>query len=280
MNISVITMTTPHLSFPECLELYARAGVPGVGIIESMLTGDEGELEAFRRSGLVTTSVIPVTATFFPSPGVPGPEDLDERLDAISAAMRRTAPFNPVCFTVATGPLGGRTREEARPIVVEAIARLAEEADALGSTLALELMHPMLHELFSYLTALEEGVALLDESGSSTAGLAVDFWHLAEEPDAVADLERHAGRIATMHVDDFREPTRSWVDRVLPGDGTLDIAGMLAALDRGGYTGWFELEILSDDGLFGNDFEDSLWKRDPFELVRDAKAKLLELGAA
>ena len=37
-------------------------------------------------------------------------------------------------------------------------------------------------------------------------------------------------------------------DRVFPGDGTADVAGILGAVDAGGYRGWYELEILSDDG--------------------------------
>ena len=45
------------------------------------------------------------------------------------------------------------------------------------------------------------------------------------------------------------------------------------ALDQSGYTGWYELEIFSDDGRFGNDYDDSLWKLDPVELVRAGRSK-------
>jgi sugar phosphate isomerase/epimerase len=55
---------------------------------------------------------------------------------------------------------------------------------------------------------------------------------------------------------------------VLPGDGVADVTGILAALRDGGYDGWFELEVLSDDGTFGNDYPDSLWKLDPRDLIR------------
>lgn len=56
--------------------------------------------------------------------------------------------------------------------------------------------------------------------------------------------------------------------QLLPGDGVADIPAILGALDDAGYQGWYELEIMSDDGLYGNDFPDSLWKLDPVELVR------------
>jgi hypothetical protein len=36
----------------------------------------------------------------------------------------------------------------------------------------------------------------------------------------------------------------------------------------GGYEGWLDLEILSDDGTFGAAYPDSLWLEDPGELIR------------
>jgi sugar phosphate isomerase/epimerase len=45
------------------------------------------------------------------------------------------------------------------------------------------------------------------------------------------DVAREAGRFAGVHVSDVRSPTRSWADRVLPGDGVADVPAVLAALD-------------------------------------------------
>jgi sugar phosphate isomerase/epimerase len=55
---------------------------------------------------------------------------------------------------------------------------------------------------------------------------------------------------------DRRNPTQGWADRVLPGDGTLDLPGMLRALEAAGYNGWYDLEVLSDNGMFGNNYLD------------------------
>ena len=48
---------------------------------------------------------------------------------------------------------------------------------------------------------------------------------------------------------------------------------MLRALNDGGYDGWYELEVMSDDGRNGNQFADSLWEWDPVELIRRALAR-------
>jgi sugar phosphate isomerase/epimerase len=276
-RFAVVEFTTPHLSFAEDLDVYARAGATGIGIVEVKLTDDAEDLASFERSGLAASSAAPAIATILPSPALPGPDDPSERLDVLLASLARTAPFAPECFTLSTGPLGERSLEEARSIVAHALGRLAAEADALGTRLALELLHPTLASLFSFATDMAEGIRLLDESGSATAGLAVDAWHVGDGPDILDELEAHAARIATVHLNDRREPTRSWADRVLPGDGILDLAGMLAALRRGGFSGWYELEVVSDDGTIEHDFEDSLWKRDPQSLISDGRAKVITL---
>ena len=74
-----------------------------------------------------------------------------------------------------------------------------------------------------------------------------------------------------MHVSDRREPTRSHFDRVLPGDGVLDLGAVFRTLEAGGYDGWYDVEIFSDNGAFGDAFPDSLWDVDPTELARRAR---------
>ena len=76
-------------------------------------------------------------------------------------------------------------------------------------------------------------------------------------------------------MNDWREPTRGWCDRVLPGDGVADLPGIFGALNDGGLDGWFELEVLSDDGTFGDDYPDSLWKLDPVELIRTGREQFM-----
>jgi hypothetical protein len=42
----------------------------------------------------------------------------------------------------------------------------------------------------------------------------------------------------------------------------------VASLLEGGYTGWWKLEVFSDDGTYGNDFPDSYWKMPHEDLLR------------
>ena len=101
-----------------------------------------------------------------------------------------------------------------------------------------------------------------------------DVYHLWDTDNVLADTVGHAGLLApSVHICDWRDPTRNDFDRALPGEGVIDLAGILGALEAGGGTDWVDLEIFSDDGSFTDmDFEDSLWKQEPLDVIRRAKA--------
>jgi len=50
-----------------------------------------------------------------------------------------------------------------------------------------------------------------------------------------------------------------------------------AAPGRTGWAGGYDLELFSDDGTFGDDFEDSLWKLPAEELARRGRRSFVEL---
>lgn len=61
------------------------------------------------------------------------------------------------------------------------------------------------------------------------------------------------------------------MDRKLPGDGDLPLPRIVRGLRQSWFDGWYELEIFSDDGTFGSDYPDSLWKLPPRELLDRAR---------
>jgi sugar phosphate isomerase/epimerase len=205
---------------------------------------------------------------------LPGPDDPALRVATLSRSIRRLAPFEPDCCFVVTGPRGDYETSEARAIVVGGLRALARVAAENGMTLAVELMHPSLEDLFTFVTTIPDMVELVREVDEPNIAIAIDIWHLGEsDGELLTQIRTHARRFVSVHVNDRRAPTRSWCDRVLPGDGAADLPGILGSLDEGGFEGWFELEVISDDGSVEHDFPDSLWKKDPLELVRTGRAK-------
>lgn len=277
-RFAVCEISTFHARFNEDLRACVLAGVEGIGICEFKLPAsgrDAPALAAFRDSGLSASLCLPATFSILPLPWMPGPKDPRERLAAMCAGLRRLAPFGPAACVCLTGPSGGRPEAEARRIVVQGLRQVARAAAELGLRLALEPVHPSIRDDWSLVSTLPETLDLLAEVGEPNLGALFDTWHLGDAPDVLETAQRHASRIFGVHVSDRRSPTRSWCDRALPGQGTLDLPAILGALDAGGYSGWYDLEIFSDDGTFGNAYADSLWKQRAAQLVQQGRSGFL-----
>jgi sugar phosphate isomerase/epimerase len=275
-RFSVGVYTTPKLTFAEDLAVYSEAGADGIGIDAGLKLRDRrDDLARFHESGLEATFCFPANPSILPGQHLGGSDDPAMRVQQLCEGIRQLAAFEPVCCTCLTGPQGGYQPKEAREIIVTGLKRVAQVAGDLGLILAIEPMHSSISADWSFLTTIPETVELLDEVDEPNTGLLFDVWHLWDTPDLLTHTRKHASRFVGVHVNDRREPTRSWCDRLLPGDGIADLHGIFRALADGGFDGWFELEIFSDDGTYGDDFPDSLWKLDPLELVRSGREKFL-----
>ena len=165
----------------------------------------------------------------------------------------------PECVLFLTGP------GEDRAAVREGIRAIADAGRRHGVRTALEPIQREFAHFWTTVSSLDEAAALVDEAGADV-GLMYDAWHLWREP--LAEIERHRDRIYGVHLADWRDPTRSTNDRVLPGDGVVDFAPILDALR---WDGLYDLEIFSDA-----DLAESLWTEPPRDLARRGIAKLEE----
>jgi sugar phosphate isomerase/epimerase len=282
-RFSVSEITTFHKSFDEELAAYREAGAEGIGIFEPKLPegDDANSLAKLRDSGLVATTCIPGTLSIWPVP-FPGPSDPHERIEALCAGIRRLAPFEPEVILSLTGHPGADIDpDEGRRITVDGLRRAARVAAEHGLTLGVEPLHRKLYHDWSTVASIPEAIALLDEIGEPNVKVLYDVYHLWDTPNVLEDTVRHGDRIVrSVHVCDWRENTRNAYDRCLPGDGIIDLPAIFGALDAAGVVGWFDLEIFSDDGTFSEDFEDSLWKQDPVDVIRRGKAGFERAWAA
>ncbi|MCL4288921.1 MAG: sugar phosphate isomerase/epimerase [Thermoleophilia bacterium] len=283
-KFSISEITTFHQTFEQDLETYREAGIEGIGIWEFKLGEgrDADALARLRDSGLKATTIIPGTLSIWPVP-FPGPTDPEERTEGLCAAIRRFAPFEPEVILCLTGDPGdGVDAAEKRRVAVNGLRRAARVAADHGLTLGLEPLHREVYGTWSIIGDIPGTIDLLDEIGEPNVKLLFDVYHLWDTDDVLEHTVRHGDRIVpSVHVCDWRDPTRNDFDRVLPGDGIIDLPAIFGALDAAGVVGWFDLEIFSDDGSFSDlDFEDSLWKQDPLEVVRRGKAGFERAWAA
>jgi sugar phosphate isomerase/epimerase len=267
---SVSQVSTFTASFADDVRAYTAAAVDAIGIWELKLAdvSDSEALDTLDASGLGRASAVPAVPSILPLPQLPGPDEPDARIDALCASVHRLAAFGPAAVVCLTVPTGDRDPDEARALVVEGLRTVAGEARRVGVRLALEPFQREGIEDWSLVNTLGDAAGLISEIGSDSVGIQFDVWHLWNTPDLYDEIAGHAALIAGVHVNDRREPTRGWADRALPGEGAADLPAILAALERAGWDGFYDLEIFSDDGNLGHAYPDSLWGLDAAELLR------------
>jgi sugar phosphate isomerase/epimerase len=246
---------------------YAAAGADAIGVWELKLGdgGDAESLETLATSGLGSASAIPAIPSILPLPLMEGPNDPQARIDAICASVHRLAAFRPSGIVCLTGP------GDDRDTVVGGLRVIGREAESAGVRVGLEPINRVGGEDWTMISSLGEAAELLDEADQPALGLQFDTWHLWNTPNLLEEIPAHATKFVGVHVADWREPTRSWCDRVLPGDGVADLPRILGALEAAGWEGYYDVEIFSDNGSFGNAWPDSVWDTPTEELARAAK---------
>jgi len=264
---SISQITTLAATFESDLRAYAAAGVDGIGIWEIKLPegGDDQALEQLEASGLGRAAAVPAVPSILPLPLMEGPADPRERIDAICASVHRLARFEPSSVVCLTGP------GDDRDTVVEGLRTIGDEAERAGVRIGLEPINRIGGEDWTSISSLQEAAELLDDADRQALGIQFDSWHVWNTAEVVEEIERHAHRFVGVHIADWREPTRGWADRVLPGDGVADLPALLGTLERAGWNGFYDLEIFSDNGTFGNAWPGSLWDIPEEELARRGK---------
>jgi sugar phosphate isomerase/epimerase len=268
-RLSISQITTVGAPFAEDVAAYAAAGAEGIGIWEMKLGDDDArDLALVRDAGLAVTHCVPEVPSILPLPLMEGPLDADERIEAVCASVRRLAAFDPVCVLFLTGPGGPHET------IVDGIRRIAEAGREAGVRVALEPIQREYAEFWTIVSDVGPALELLAQAEAEDMGVLVDTWHLWNSPTLLEDLRVNVGRIAGVHVADWRGPTRNTSDRAFPGEGVSDLRGILRTLDDAGYAGWYDVEIFSDAE------EDSLWALPADEAARRARASFDRVWAA
>jgi sugar phosphate isomerase/epimerase len=264
---SISQITTLGATFEADLRAYAAAGVDGIGIWEIKLPegGDDQAHEQLEASGLGRAAAVPAVPSILPLPLMEGPADPSERIESICASVHRLAQFEPSSVVCLTGP------GDDRDTVVEGLRTIGDEAARVGVRIGLEPINRLGGEDWTSISSLQEAAELLDDADRPALGIQFDSWHVWNTPELVDEIERHAHRFVGVHIADWRDPTRGWADRVLPGDGVADLPALLGTLERAGWNGFYDLEIFSDNGTFGNAWPGSLWDVPEEELARRGK---------
>lgn len=266
--------TRPANGVLDDIEQIGRAGFDGIGLWEGKFGDvDDGRIvESLAEHDLAAAFCVPRVWTILPVPfNRPGElRDPRERVDAMCESIPRLAKFDPEVIVIGPG-VSGDAANPAGPIeaVHKGLGRVADVAAEHGLQIGFELLA---ERRGCPIATLPEIVDFIDDVGRENVGVMWDVWHSWCEPDVHERVRSYAHRINSVHINDVQVEERTSFDRALPGEGRGEAGRLIAALLEGGYDGWWEIEVFSDDGTFGMELSDSLWKLPPDEFLRRARA--------
>jgi sugar phosphate isomerase/epimerase len=151
--------------------------------------------------------------------------------------------------------------ENAAQFMAVATRRLRTCAQILGAygiSLGLEFVGP--HHLRTawknpFIWDMQQTLDFIRAIGEPNVGLLFDCYHWYTTGGTIEDiLSLKASQIVHVHINDARDVPVEEVldnDRLYPGEGVIDLAGFLSALNRIGYKGAVAQEILTREPVQG-----------------------------
>jgi sugar phosphate isomerase/epimerase/4-hydroxyphenylpyruvate dioxygenase-like putative hemolysin len=230
-DYSLAHLTALSLSPPELVEAAAEAGYRYVGVRLTRVTAQEPHYPLATDPALMRTTKVRLAAT--------GVEVLDIELARIGPDED---PRDFQRFLEAGAELGARhvitqLPDPDRSRKVDRFARLCEMALPLGLTVDLEFPS------WTETPDLTEATRVLRAAAQPNGGMLIDLLHFARSGSSVADLrELPAEWFHFAHVCDAPAgvpPTNEGLihtarfERLYPGDGGIDLDGILSALPPG-----------------------------------------------
>jgi sugar phosphate isomerase/epimerase len=246
VKLSLSTISTLNASFEEEVPAYAAAGFDAIGLWEMKLPADDEANRALLAAhGLAVSNCVPTVPSFLQLgvPGLEGPAEPEERLEAICASIARLAAYEPDCVLVLSGPAGPRTDHEALAIVRAGLVQAAGVARESGVRLGFEPIHPEQRDEAGLVCALDAALALLDGAGLEDVGIMADTYNLARE--APGDVARVVTRLTGLHVAAVPADGDASGPRVLPDEGDGSAAALVHELRQAGWDGTLDVEIFS-----------------------------------
>ncbi len=252
MRLSLSEISTVGATFEEDVAAYAAAGFDAIGIWEFKLPPDDAANRALlAEHGLSVSNCVPTIPSILQLgiPGMEGPGDPEERIEALCLSIHRLASYRPESVVCLSGPLAGRSESEGWSIVLDGLRRVGAAATAADVPLGFEPVHRSQRDEVSFVNTIADAIRLLDAAGLHDAGLMLDVYHVWDDPALWDTIARAAYRIHGVHVCDWpSDADRS--DRELPGAGIAGVAEIVEALELAGFSGSLDVEIFSTPDRF------------------------------
>lgn len=239
-RLAISAISTKRWTAWEDLSRYQELGIRGIGLWREKLPGID--LPQYRKA--LNDSGIAVTNLCFAGQFTLG---VDRAVQDGIEALKEADVLGAPTLLVISGALQDSNRSRSRDLVLQGLETLAHVAHRHGVSLALEALHPMDMTSWSIIPTVDMALDIIDELHHPSIGLMLDLYNSWWDPRLEAAIERAGSRIVSVQIADWRNPTRSFTDRAVPGTGVADLPRLIKAVEQTGYAGFYDLEIFSDE---------------------------------
>jgi len=242
-RLAMNEFTTMEWSFEQDVRNYAEAGYQGVGAVREKVQayGIQRAKRLLEDIGLKVPEVC-VAGWFVQA----DPKAFSQRVDDARQAIDMAAALEADALIVLSGPSGGLSFQDASDLLKRGFEHIIPHAENSGVRLALEAVHPMYRAGFSFISMLDEALDVCDTMDSPALGVFLDTYHLWWDNRIYEKISRAKGRIFGVHVNDFKQETKSLQDHGLPGEGIIPLRQLLGAIEETGFDGFYTIEVFCE----------------------------------
>jgi sugar phosphate isomerase/epimerase len=259
MKLAFSTNAYTNYSLPEAIRRIAGHGYEGVELLgdtphayfPTFTTEDTTAVQdALDETGIAVSNVNANTATgyyddappsafFEPSVINPDPDLREWRVDYTKRAVDLAEAVDAPAVCLASGrPLPGTLPDEAYDHLLGSLHDILDYAEPRGVDVGIEYEPELLVE------CTDDVLALLDDVGRDGLGINLDVGHAAVYGEDLREtIERSAGHITGVHLEDIAGGIRGKHYHLIPGEGDLDFEVVFDTLAEVGYDGFVTLEL-------------------------------------
>ncbi len=266
-QLAINSQCTLHRNLEEALDAYAAAGFrnvePHLNLVKDWL--DDGHTVEETRGLFESRGLRVVASSQLEVACFGSPDALLPNLRANAANMQLIRALGADKMIVGTdGP--EQVTIEALDAIARALSNLARSTEGLEVDIAVEF------NWSPVVKSLPSAVRVAEKTDHPRVGVLFDPAHYHTTPTKLSDINAGSVRyIKHVHLDDMPDTppdlTHRDFDRVLPGEGVLDLREIIAAIERNGYDGYFSIELFNAD----------LWQLPAKEAARRCYESLLPL---
>jgi sugar phosphate isomerase/epimerase len=236
--------TTMQWSFEEDVRAYAAAGYQGIGAVRDKVEahGLDRAVQLLKEHNLKVADLC-IAGGFTQ----PTPEARAQKIEDARRGIEMAAGLEADALALMSGPPGALTPEASFALLRQALEQILPHAEQNGVRLALEPTHPMYRGVSACVMTLGEALDMCEAIDSPFLGVWLDTYHIWWDNTILQQIHRARGRIFGVHVNDWKQETRSLLDWGVPGEGIIPLRRLLDAIETAGWDGVYSVEIFSEN---------------------------------